>query len=250
MQEQHGQGHQPPEWRPVSRVRAYELVVDRIEEQILAGTLNVGDRLPGERDLASMLEVSRAAVREAMRTLEAQGVVRSAVGSGTDAGTIVSAVPTDALTRLLRFHVALANFSVEDVVAARIMLERSSSALAAEHATADDLEAIRAPLRAMDATEDREAFNDLDTDFHFAIAEAGRNRLVANMTIAIRGSLRHRILHEFQRLGDRWGDVSAQLRAEHHAIFDAIVDGDGEKAADLIEQHIRSAQQMLSEPGS
>ena len=77
-------------WHPVARSRSYELVVDQIEEQILAGTLHVGDRLPGERDLAQHLQVSRAAVREAIRTLEAQGVVRSGVGSGKDAGTIVA----------------------------------------------------------------------------------------------------------------------------------------------------------------
>ncbi len=73
-------------WRPVTRSRSHELVLDQIEEQILAGTLRVGDRLPGERDLASHLQVSRSAVREAIRALEAQGVVRSAVGSGKDAG--------------------------------------------------------------------------------------------------------------------------------------------------------------------
>lgn len=67
--------HGNDKWRPVSRSRAYELVVERVEEQILTGALRVGDRLPAERDLAARLGVSRAAVREAIRTLEAQGVV-------------------------------------------------------------------------------------------------------------------------------------------------------------------------------
>ncbi|MER7084163.1 FadR/GntR family transcriptional regulator, partial [Saccharopolyspora kobensis] len=58
-------------WRPVARSRTYELVIDRIEEQIVSGQLGVGDRLPPERDLAQMLGVSRAAVREAFRALEA-----------------------------------------------------------------------------------------------------------------------------------------------------------------------------------
>jgi DNA-binding transcriptional regulator YhcF (GntR family) len=80
-----------PTWRPVSRSRAYEPVVDRIEEQILTGGLRVGDRLPGEWDFAARLEVSRSAVREAIRTLEAQGVVRSTVGAGPSGGTVVAA---------------------------------------------------------------------------------------------------------------------------------------------------------------
>lgn len=124
-----------PQWRPLAQARAYELVVARIEEQILSGTLGVGDRLPAERDLASMLGVSRAAVREAIRSLEAQGVLASAVGAGRDAGTTVSALPSEALTRFLRLHVALANFPMNDVVDARVMLERGSVRLASATST-------------------------------------------------------------------------------------------------------------------
>lgn len=230
----------------MSRTKAYELVVDQIEEQILSGSLVVGDRLPGERELATRLEVSRAAVREALRMLEAQGVVWAGVGSGPDAGTFVSAMPSAALTRLLRLHVALANFPVEDVVEARVVLERSSASLAASQASEADLAAIRAPLLAMDEqASDRAYFNDLDTAFHIAIAEAGRNRLVADMTIAIRDSMRRPILQRIELLGDRWDDVRERLRTEHHAVFDAIASGDAAAAERLIEQHIRGAHVAL-----
>jgi GntR family transcriptional repressor for pyruvate dehydrogenase complex len=236
-----------PGWRPVARARSYQLVVDQVEEQILSGALKVGGRLPGERELAGRLEVSRAAVREAIRTLEAQGVVRSGVGSGPDAGTVVCALPSEALTRLLRFHVALGNFPVDDVVEARVVLERSSAALAASHATQSDLAAMQAPLLAMDEdTSDRAHFNDLDTAFHIAIAEAGRNRLVADMTIAIRDSMRRPILNRFEALGDRWSEVAEELRVQHHAVYDAIADGDADRAARLIEDHIRNAHAVLS----
>lgn len=233
-------------WRPVARSRAYELVVDQVEEQILSGTLRVGERLPGERDLAARLQVSRAAVREAIRTLEAQGVVRSSVGSGPDAGTVVSAVPSEALTRLLRLHVALANFPMADVVDARVMLERFSAGLAAAHAGEEDLARLRELLSAMDDDGiDRERFNDLDTEFHISIAEAGGNRLVADMTIAIRDSTRRPILRGLERLGDEWTTVCAGLRAEHHAICAAIADGDGRTAADAVEAHIRGTSHWL-----
>lgn len=236
-----------PSWRPVARAKAYELVVDQIEEQILSGALVVGDRLPGERELAARLDVSRTAVREAIRMLEAQGVVRSGVGSGPDAGTFVSSMPSAALTRLLRLHVALANFPVDDVVEARVMLERSSAAMAASQGSETDLAAIRTPLLGMDEDIlDRTTFNDLDTAFHIAIAEAGRNRLVADMTIAIRDSMRRPILDRMERLDEQgWQDVLSQLRAEHHAVYDAIVSGDPEAAARLIEVHIRNAHSRL-----
>lgn len=233
-------------WQPIARSRSHELVVDQIEEQILAGTLRVGDRLPGERDLASHLQVSRSAVREAIRSLEAQGVVRAGVGSGKDAGTVVSAMPSQALTRLLRLHVALANFPMADVVDARVMLERSSAALAAHNASSANLDSMRDALEGMERHGvDQETFNDLDTAFHVAIAEASDNRLVADMTIALRDSMRRPILQALQVLGSDWEPVADQLRADHRAIFAAIESGDGVIAAERVDQHIRSAHAAL-----
>lgn len=234
-------------WRPVTRNRAHELVVDQVEEQILGGTLGVGDRLPAERDLALRLGVSRAAVREAIRGLEAQGVVRSSVGAGRDAGTVVAALPSQALTRLLRLHVALANFPMPDVVAARVMLERSSAHLAAQHASPADLAVMDAALGAMDEpAADQARFNDADTAFHVAVAEAGRNRLVADMTIAIRDSMRLPILRGLESLGDGWTVLADRLRAEHRDIRGAIATGDGELASRLVEEHILRARASLS----
>jgi GntR family transcriptional repressor for pyruvate dehydrogenase complex len=233
-------------WRPVARSRAYELVVDQVEEQILAGTLKVGDRLPGERELATRLAVSRAAVREAIRTLEAQGVVRSAVGSGPEAGTVVSAVPSEALNRLLRLHVALANFPMADVIDARVVLERSSARLAARDAGEEDLDELLRLLKQMDVDGiERQQFNDLDTAFHIAIAEAGGNRLMADLTVAIRDSTRRPILRGLEDLGDEWPQVCATLRDEHHLLFDAIAGGDGDAAAGRVEAHIRGTARWL-----
>ena len=70
----------------MTRARSHELVVEAVENQIMSGALKVGDPLPPERELAARLQVSRAGVREAIRVLEAQGVVTSSVGAGRDAG--------------------------------------------------------------------------------------------------------------------------------------------------------------------
>jgi GntR family transcriptional regulator, transcriptional repressor for pyruvate dehydrogenase complex len=232
-------GEQVRSWRPISRQRTYELVLDRVEEQILRGQVKVGDRLPAERELASLLGVSRSAVREAMRTLEAQGVVHSAVGTGPESGTIVAAQSSQALTRLLRLHVGLASFPLADLVEARTMLERWSVRLAARNAGTGDLSRAAELVAAMDEPDLLLAeFNDLDTAFHVAIADAGGNRLVRDITSAIRESLRHRILATFEALGE-WAEVAATLRVEHHEILDRIAAGDPVGAADSVERHIR-----------
>jgi GntR family transcriptional repressor for pyruvate dehydrogenase complex len=232
------------EWRPVARPLTYQLVVDRIEEQILGGTLTVGDQLPPERELAALLRVSRPAVREGLRMLEAQGVLR-AEGSGPGSATVVAALPGEALTRLLRLHLALSNFRAPDMVEARVMLERWSARLAAQHATAAALSRMRELLDRMDDPAlPREAFNDIDTAFHVALADAGDNRLVADMTRAIRGAVRDALLRAFSRIDD-WPATAARLRAEHRAVFDAVAAGDPEAAADAVERHIRGFADRL-----
>src|SRR4029453_17831633 len=87
-------------------MRTHQLVLEWIEKQLSDGQLKVGGRFPGELSLAEQLAVSRTSVREAIRVLEAMGVLRAGVGSGKDAGTVVIADPTAALGSALRLHVA------------------------------------------------------------------------------------------------------------------------------------------------
>jgi GntR family transcriptional regulator, transcriptional repressor for pyruvate dehydrogenase complex len=229
-----------PGWQPLARSRTYELVLDQIEEQILNGNLGVGDRLPPERDLATMLGVSRSAIREALRVLEAQGVLgRPQVGTGPESGNIIAGTPSIGLTRMLRLHVALANFPLTDVVEARTTLERASARLAATHATPEQLANIRQPLDQMDDPQlTREEFNELDTAYHVAIAEAAGNRLVSDMTIAMRNAMRHTLLEIFANLVD-WPATAARLRREHRSVYEALSAGNPTAAADAVEAHIR-----------
>jgi len=232
------------EWAPVSRVRTYELVLQRIETQIVSGALRAGQRLPPERELAEMLGVSRPAVREALRVLEAQGVVRSQVGQGPGSGTTIERVPSDALTRLLRLHVALGSFPFEDVIETRVTLERSIVVLACRNARPVNMVRMRALLHAMDDPEiTEETFNQLDIEFHVELAEAGGNRLMSDMTRAIRESVRIPFLAAVKAMPatgkHSWPSMLDSLRAEHHAVFSAFEADEGDKAADLLESHIR-----------
>jgi GntR family transcriptional repressor for pyruvate dehydrogenase complex len=226
------------EWRPVTRSLTYQLVVEAVEAQILTGALKVGDHLPPERELASLLGTSRPAVREGLRMLEAQGVLRT-VGAGSGSATVVTALPSQALTRLLRLHLALSSFRTTDVVEARVMLERRSAELAAQNGTPVDFDRIRAALDRMDDPAlPMEEFNELDTEFHVSLADASDNQLVADMTRAIRGAVRDALLEAF-RAQDDWQATAARLRVEHRAIYDAVVAGDPAEAAGAVESHIR-----------
>lgn len=218
---------------------AYEMVLAHIEDGLTRGRWRPGDRLPPERELAAQLGASRQAVREAIRVLQAQGVIRSQVGTGSESGTVVVPAPARALGRVLSLHLAVDSFPVGDVTEARVMLERFSADLAARRRSASDLLRMDAELDAMDADLDPFAFSEADIAFHVAIASAGGNRLVGELTRAIRESVRGVIVGAMQREED-WRGLRVRLRAEHRGIHAALSDGDGGLAADRIEAHIRA----------
>ena len=230
-----------------NKPKAFDIVRAHIEERILDGSLDIGDTLAAERELAAELGVSRGAVREAIRALEAQGVVESSVGAGATGGTRIIRARTRALTRLLRLHVALAGGRLREVVELRVALERSSATLAAASVTPEALETMRTLLAKMRGEGvDIETFNRLDTDFHVAIARAADNTLVTDLTIAVRESLRAPILVAEQGLSSgEYADFRGMLCEQHEGIFAALEAGDGEDAAQRIETHIRAAYSAL-----
>jgi GntR family transcriptional regulator, transcriptional repressor for pyruvate dehydrogenase complex len=231
--------------RPASK-KAWELVVEWIEERILGGEYTVGSQLPAERELAQQVGVSRSAVREAVRALEASGVLRSSVGAGATGGTRITGMPHTALTRLLRLHVALASFPTDDVTEVRVALERLSTRLASRQASAEGVALMRELVDAMDDDALTMAeFNNLDTRLHVAIAEAAGNRLASDLTIAIRESMRLPILAGIAAL-DRWEDARAVLRAQHRGIVDAIAAQEAEHAVARVEEHIRTAYERMT----
>ncbi|MFB9732419.1 FadR/GntR family transcriptional regulator [Ornithinimicrobium kibberense] len=226
--------------------RAYETVVAWVEERILDGRLQVGDQLPAERDLAARLEVSRAVVREAVRSLQAQGVLAPSVGAGRAGGTRVSALPSGAMTRLLRLHVALAHFPLDEVVEVRTALERLSARLAATRATDADLALMRSHLEQMRTATDRKGFNDGDTAFHVALAQAAGNGLAADTTEAIREALRRPLMERFTALDEEtYADLVQDLDREHETILEAVATHDPAAAEVLAEAHVRTAWRRL-----
>ncbi len=226
-------------------MKAYEVVHHHIEQQILDGQLRVGSLLAPERELAQLLGVSRTAVREALRTLEAQGLVTSQVGAGPQSGTRIADRPSPALAKLLQMHVALSQFPIDDVVEARVLLERRNVELASANADADDLARLGDLLGSMeDPQMGIEEFNRLDTAYHVGIAELGGNQLVIVLTTAVRQALAVPIREASLRLPD-YPAFRRDLIRQHRRIFEAIASRNAARAAEVTEEHIRYAYTIL-----
>lgn len=225
-------------WRPVKRTRAFEDVLAQIEQRIVEDGLTVGDRLPGERQLAEQLQVSRSSVREALRVLETLGVISSQAGRGPDAGAVLTSRPDTALTDLLRLHLGLASLELREVIDTRLMIERWAAAQAAS--TRADTSALVEAIAGMDAATTADEFVEHDTAFHCAIAEASGNRLIAAIMRSLRASVRRYAVEAVEALGD-----TAVLRADHQRILAAIRSGTPDEAAQSISAHLAHAYPAL-----
>jgi GntR family transcriptional repressor for pyruvate dehydrogenase complex len=217
-------------------MRTHQLVLRWIEDQLSGGQLAVGGRLPAERTLAEQLGVSRTSVREAIRVLEAMGVVRAGVGSGPEAGTVVISDPTAALGSALRLHVATQHLPVEDVVETRVLLE--SWAAARARPDAPELDLAGALLDDMDGGHGIDDFLALDVRFHLALADAAGNAVVSAMMGSLREAIQGYAGQLTANLPD-WDATASRLRAEHREILAAIRKDDGGRAAELVAAHIR-----------
>jgi len=234
-------------WQAVRRVRTHEHVLAQIAERILDGRLNIGDRLPSERDLVAALGVSRSSVREALRILEAMGIVEAHVGSGRDSGSRVSGRPTEALSNLLRLHMALSHFQLADLVEVRIQLERSAAARASAEAHPDDISRLNALIDQMLQPDiEHGTFHELDGEFHVTIARASHNALAADLMQALRDAVRAHMEVAFSRVDD-WDGMVKTLSDEHRQIAAAIADGDGDLAAELVSNHIAQFYERTSD---
>ena len=225
-----------------SKSGGFSVAIRHIDDEILTGRWVNGSRLPPERELATSLGVSRGAVREAIRALEAQGILSSGTGRGN--GTRVDARPSDAIGRILRLRLALNVVSFADLTETRVALERAACAAAAKVRASGPLARATDLLTQMHDAMQPDSLNALDTAFHVALAEAGDNRLMSNLTVAIREAVHLPILEaEHSLIG--WKVWRDGLVRDHKEMLAAIEKGDAERAAEVTEAHIRNTYKTL-----
>jgi GntR family transcriptional repressor for pyruvate dehydrogenase complex len=196
--------------------------------------LGPGDRLPGERDLALELGLSRPSVRSGLEALEAMGVVVSRRG----AGTFIADGPPALASEPLRMQASLHRLTPAEMFEARLVLEAGVAALAAEHASPETLATLAEEVSEMFASlEDPQAFLVHDVRFHRAVAAACGNRVLAalmEMVSAQFYELRRRTIRKARDLKE-----SAEL---HRRVYRAIRAHDREAARAAMTEHLEKAR--------
>jgi DNA-binding FadR family transcriptional regulator len=216
----------------VDRRRAFEHVLTELERAMTSGRLRTGDRLPAERELADTFGVSRTSVREAVRVLEALGIVR--IQRGADGGVTIVDEGAPALTRLIRLQLALNHVSLRNILEMRVLIESSSAReLAVLGYKSDDLDDLVVAM----SNAGQSDFHLLDESFHEHLVRASNNGLATLVLEGIRGAVGRWIVHVIQTVPD-WEHARLQLVEEHRSIVSAIRAADPELAAARVEHHI------------
>jgi len=211
--------------------RLSDKVANTMLETILSRKLQVGDRLPSERELGDQFGVSRTVVREAVRALVAKGVIEVRSGSGLRVAAVDAAAVTESMSLFLRGG----SFGFEQVHEVRSLLEVHIAGLAAERATEADLVWLRGVHERMDREAgDVDAAARDDLEFHRAIARATQNDLYLLLLDSIGSTL---IDIRRENLGS--GSTPMTL-GQHSHVLDRIVARDAAGAREAMATHLES----------
>ncbi|SDH58180.1 FadR/GntR family transcriptional regulator [Nonomuraea jiangxiensis] len=217
-----------------------ESIAERLFQEIIEGRLTTSKPLPPEGELATTYNVSRLTVREAIRILRTQNVVRIRRGRGTEVNPPEEWTSLEAVVRASEGSLGP---GPERLLEARRMIEIGAAQLAAERRTDEDLVQLGVQLdemRAASAAGDVTRFVEADIRFHDVIMRASGNIFVPLLFVPF-----GRLLIEARRQTSAVPEIQRNAIEQHANIVDALTEGDSEQARVAMEAHMQQTQRDL-----
>lgn len=221
----------------IDRTSIKDRALEQIKRYIASGMVKPGERLPAERVLAERLGVGRSSVREAIKVLEAIGLVESRIGEGT----FIALQPGAGLGRAIGAGLSVWGGTIIELIEARRAIEVEGARMAAEQATVEDVQRLHETLARMERSADQfDAYFAADMQFHRLIAQATHNTLVVHMVDSLI-TLLQEALHQGQADQLR---TSSEISGTHHEVFAAIAGHDPTGAADAMRRHLQFTAEL------
>lgn len=223
---------------PSRQSRAFEDVVRQIQEAILQDRLKTGEKLPAERQLQGIFQVSRGTLREALRTLEQKGLLR--IKTGVRGGAVVCPVNTKLVSESLDLLLRYQRIGLRELAEFRETVEGVVAARAARRATREDDRSLRAILDTIRDSLEAPAFDwdrvvRQDNEFHFYLARMTGNRIFESIVQTIYEN----IFPYFERFLPRDRKLMERNYQDLRSIAAAIEARDTERARALVQRHVR-----------
>ena len=220
---------------PVEVPKASDVLARELRERILSGELPEGTALPAERELVKQTQMSRATVREALRILEVQNLVR--VRAGRAGGAFVQRPTSKSMASSVTMLIRGSKIKLADLMETREALEPFCAELAARKRTDDDLAVLdRANKDIANPDADLAAFLQANLDWHVGVAAASHNELLIGFMIA----LSHAIYTGTENAAFVDDDVRAVTARAHRSITNAIRSKDADAAGRRMRRHVHS----------
>ncbi len=218
-------------FNPIKNKRLFEIVADQIREAILYGHYNSGDRLASERDLCQSFKVGRPVIREALRALENSGILSIRPGAG--GGIFVKKVDSDHLMHSFETIVQLDKVTIQQIIEARLAIEKSVWALALPRIQSADIQRLEDNIARARECLIKNITEPRSLGFHIIVAEASGNPLLIMIMKALCD-----VLHKYvAQLGPSLERKRIVLEA-HERILKHIKEGNYGQAMALMEQDV------------
>jgi DNA-binding FadR family transcriptional regulator len=228
-------------FRKATPLRTSSDIVAQIKQAILSGEFSPGSKLPSQRKLQTIFQVSRPVITESLRVLEKMGLIE--IKPGSKGGTIVSNTTQERLSELFELIVQLEEISVSELVEFRLQMESLNAQLAAERREDKDIKKLRARINKMRQMikEQREwsAIIEQDSFLHLEIAEVAKNKLSLIFLKLIWNDLLYVGL--YHDLSEKVEEIYENLEE----LVDAIERRDPEASYTIMQTHIRRFNEDL-----
>jgi len=225
---------------PIAMRTAGERIAERIVTAIALGEFVPDQRLPTERELAALLEVSRTTVREALQRLQAAGYVTTRRGRG--GGTFVRTGRGPDSDEMIRRTLVPAWADLSEILDFRRLIEQLVARTAAQRRDERDIAAIRGAVDDYARAADREASRLADHALHQAIARAAHNARLVDLSASIRREVSLGLDAE-----PHTAAVRHRALRQHRRLADAVIAGNPVLAGDCAASHFSLTENMLAE---
>jgi GntR family transcriptional repressor for pyruvate dehydrogenase complex len=223
--------------RPVRRKKLYQDIVEQIQDLIRKGRLRSGDQLPSERELSEIFQVSRNSVREAIRTLEENRVLRSRHGGGTYVNGQDESSVVESLAKAIHDE----KNKLSEIFQFRRLVEPEIAFLAAENSSAEEIEELEKQLHdQQNGLKEGNNAIDIDDSLHMLLARASKNSVLMRVAEAVNGVLR-------ETRADFLQSETRRLKSfeDHRKIIEAIKRRDPSLARKTMREHLRNIEQIV-----
>lgn len=224
--------------KPIKKVSLCDYVIDQIKQLIISGELEVGQKIPPERELAELFNVSRSSVREAMKVLSLQGLVKR-----TNSGTVISSDLGSIIEETFTLQILLNQANFKEIFETRRLLEKELVFLTATRRTDEELCDIEKEVSRMELAvknNDMELFLESDLSFHQQIALASQNTVLLYLYNAISDL----VLKALKQVSHDRSVMDTSFNY-HKKIYELIKNKDGQAARVTMEKHLHDAESRV-----